>query len=118
MPQARRWCCGTCALGTTRCIALRWLAAIERAWWALAALGTCAFGGHAAVRPQYGGVLRVELRAASVSLEPARWRAGSADFATSERLAALLFDRLVSLDNYGRFQPQLATEWTHDAAAK
>jgi ABC-type transport system substrate-binding protein len=69
-------------------------------------------------RPQYGGVLRVELRAASVNLNPAKWKAGSADFATNQRLAELLFDRLVTLDNYGRFQPQLATEWSHDASAK
>jgi peptide/nickel transport system substrate-binding protein len=72
----------------------------------------------AAERPQYGGVLRVDLRAASVNLNPAKWKAGSADFATNQRLAELLFDRLVALDNYGRFQPQLATEWSHDAAAK
>src|SRR5215831_4087811 len=69
-------------------------------------------------RPQYGGVLRVELRAASVNLNPAKWKAGSADVATNQRLAELLFDRLVALDNYGKFQPQLATEWSHDAAAK
>ena len=69
-------------------------------------------------RPQYGGVLRVELRAASFTLNPRRWKAGSADYATNERLAALVFDRLVSLDNYGRFQPQLSTEWSHNSAAK
>ena len=84
----------------------------------LAALSVSAAGVAGAARPQYGGVLRVELRAASVSLEPARWKAGSPDLASSQRLADLLFDRLVWLDNYGRFQPQLATEWTHDAAAR
>jgi ABC-type transport system substrate-binding protein len=73
---------------------------------------------HAAARPQYGGVLRVELRASSVNLHPAKWRAGSADFATNQRLAELLFDRLVTLDNYGRFQPQLATGWSHDSSVK
>jgi peptide/nickel transport system substrate-binding protein len=72
----------------------------------------------AAARPQYGGVLRVELRAPAANLNPAKWKAGSPDFASNERLAQLLFDRLVALDNYGRFQPQLATEWSHDAAAK
>ncbi len=35
-----------------------------------------------------------------------------------ERMGALVYDRLVALDNYGRFQPQLATEWSHDAAFK
>jgi ABC-type transport system substrate-binding protein len=74
--------------------------------------------GIGAVQPQYGGVLRVELRAATANLNPAKWKAGSGDFATNERLAELVFDRLVTLDNYGRFQPQLATEWSHDAAAK
>jgi peptide/nickel transport system substrate-binding protein len=38
--------------------------------------------------------------------------------ATNEKLGALVFDRLVALDNYGRFQPQLATEWSHDAGFK
>ena len=71
-----------------------------------------------AARPQYGGVLRVEVHAASVAMNPRRWKAGTADYATNERLAELAFDRLVSLDNYGRFQPQLATEWSHDSAAR
>ena len=37
---------------------------------------------------------------------------------TDERMGALVYDRLVALDNYGKFQPQLATEWSHDAAFK
>lgn len=68
--------------------------------------------------PQYGGTLRVELRAAAVSLDPRQWKAGSAELATNEKLGALVYDRLMALDNYGRFQPQLATEWSHDAAFK
>jgi len=60
----------------------------------------------------------VELRATSVSLDPREWKVGTPDFATAEKLGALVFDRLVALDNYGRFQPQLATEWSHDAAFK
>ncbi len=71
-----------------------------------------------ATRPQYGGVLRVELRASSVTLNPRRWKSGSPEYATNQRLADLIFDRLVSLDNYGRFQPQLATDWSHDSFAK
>jgi ABC-type transport system substrate-binding protein len=58
----------------------------------------------------------VELRAASVSLDPREWKLGSAEFATDEKMGALVYDRLVALDNYGRFQPQLAAEWSHDAA--
>jgi peptide/nickel transport system substrate-binding protein len=68
--------------------------------------------------PQYGGTLRVELRAASVSLDPREWKAGAMESATDEKMGALVFDRLVALDNYGRFQPQLATEWSHDAGFK
>src|SRR5262249_52761148 len=30
----------------------------------------------------------------------------------------LVFDRLIALDNYGRFAPQLATEWSHDASCR
>ena len=72
----------------------------------------------AATHPKYGGTLRVEVHAASVSLDPREWRPGSLDSATNEKLAELLFERLVGLDNYGRFQPVLATEWSHDNANK
>src|SRR5215475_12827528 len=101
-----------------RCIALRSPVAIRDLCCAFALCCVTAAGIGGAARPQYGGVLRVELRAASLNLNPAKWKAGSADFASNERLAELLFDRLVVLDNYGRFQPQLATEWSHDAGAK
>jgi hypothetical protein len=73
---------------------------------------------NAATHPLRGGTLRVELRVTSVSLDPREWKVGTLDFATAEKLGALVFDRLVALDNYGRFQPQLATEWSHDAAFK
>jgi peptide/nickel transport system substrate-binding protein len=72
----------------------------------------------AAEHPRYGGTLRVELPTASVSLDPREWRAGSLESATSEKLAALVFERLVALDNYGRFQPVLAAEWSHDGSSK
>jgi peptide/nickel transport system substrate-binding protein len=72
----------------------------------------------ASTPPRYGGTLKVELRATSVSLDPREWKAGTAEFATNEKMGALVFDRLVALDNYGRFQPQLAVEWSHDAAFK
>src|SRR5580658_9628279 len=72
----------------------------------------------AAENPRYGGTLRVELPLASVSLDPREWQAGSLDSAASEKLAALVFERLVALDNYGRFQPVLATEWSHDGSNK
>lgn len=72
----------------------------------------------AAARPRYGGTLRVELRAAGVSFNPRDWHLGSLEAATNEKLAELVFERLVALDNYGRFQPVLATEWSHDGSNK
>jgi ABC-type transport system substrate-binding protein len=60
----------------------------------------------------------VEVRATAISLDPREWKLGSAEFATDEKMGALVYDRLVALDNYGRFQPQLAAEWSHDAAFK
>jgi Bacterial extracellular solute-binding proteins, family 5 Middle. len=97
---------------------LRWLAAIKGLAGGIAVCCAMAPLARAAARPRYGGVLRVELRAASANLNPVKWKAGSGEFAANSRLAELLFDRLVVLDNYGRFQPQLATEWSHDVAAK
>lgn len=71
-----------------------------------------------AKNPKYGGTLRVEIRANSISLDPRDWQPGNFSTAENEKLAALVYDRLVSLDDYGRFQPQLATEWSHDATAR
>jgi peptide/nickel transport system substrate-binding protein len=68
----------------------------------------------AARHPQYGGTLRVELNAARIALDPRQWQPGSPEAALGQQFAALVFDRLVSLDNYGRFQPQLAVSWNHD----
>jgi peptide/nickel transport system substrate-binding protein len=75
-------------------------------------------GASAATHPRYGGTLRVEMPAASVSLDPREWRAGSLESAANEKVAALVFERLVALDNYGRFQPLLAVEWSHDSSSK
>jgi len=36
----------------------------------------------------------------------------------SIKMGSLVFERLIALDNYGRFQQQLAAEWSHDAASK
>lgn len=91
---------------------LRWLVAIS------AALVALVCGDLQAAPPHYGGTLHVKLRAASVSLDPREWTPGSLAFAASEKLAGLVYDRLVTLDDYGKFQPALATEWTHDAANK
>lgn len=73
---------------------------------------------YPATSPRYGGTLHLELAAPKASLDPREWQAGSVESATNEILAALVYDRLVTLDNYGRFRPVLATEWSHDASNK
>ena len=72
----------------------------------------------ASKHPKYGGTLRVELQVAKVSLDPREWKPGSVSAAENEKLATLVYDRLVTLDDYGRFQPVLAQEWSHDASSK
>jgi peptide/nickel transport system substrate-binding protein len=73
---------------------------------------------HAATRPHYGGTLRVEMRERVASLDPRQWPADSEASAAAERLASLVFERLVTLDENGRPQPQLAAWWEHDAEMK
>lgn len=76
------------------------------------ALAPCGREGRAATRPRYGGTLRIEMQAAAVSHVPADWRAVGA---VEDRIAVLLYDRLVRFDDAGRVQPALALSWQHDA---
>ena len=69
---------------------------------------------RAASRPRYGGELRVETAASIDRLDPAATSATPAQHALLERLAPLVFDRLVRIDSSGEFVPQLATTWQHD----
>jgi len=96
---------------------LRWLAA-SRGGAALLTVLVCAQASFGSTKPRYGGTLRVEFLAQSIAIDPRTWKAGSREFGTNERLAALVFDRLVSVDSYGRFVGQLATEWSHDASSR
>jgi len=89
-----------------------WLAAISAALFAL--LGSSPT--QATKRPRYGGTLRVELSVTSVSLDPRTWKPGSVAAAANEKLAALIYDRLVTLDDYGHFRPALAVDWSHDTS--
>lgn len=68
----------------------------------------------AATRPRYGGALRVEMQAAVRSLDPSQPPAGAA----KAKLAALVFDRLVRLDENGIPKSSLALSWKHDAERK
>src|SRR5512146_2859785 len=64
-----------------------------------------ALGAMAATRPHYGGTLRLEMRAAPVSLDPVQADASAA------KLIPWLFDNLVSLDAGAAPQPALARSW-------
>ena len=99
-----------------RCIRSLWLAGISAIAIVLM-LAICGSVG-ATKRPRYGGTLRVQLHVASLSLDPREWKPGSVSAADGERLGSLLYDRLFTLDEFGRFQPALATEWSHDGPAK
>lgn len=79
------------------------------AWLPLAVLSASAVCG-AAVRPRYGGTLRVETRAAPAALDP-----GAGDSAAP---ASLVFETLVYIDAAGVPQPRLAISWQHDAGAR
>src|SRR5713226_5248690 len=73
---------------------------------------------HAATRPHYGGTLRLEMRARVASLDPREWPADSTGAAAAERLASLVYDRLVRVHENGRVQTALAVSWQHDADSK
>jgi peptide/nickel transport system substrate-binding protein len=60
----------------------------------------------------------VQLRTATLSLDPREWKTGSVAAADGQRLGSLLYERLVTLNEFGRFEPGLATEWWHDGAAR
>jgi peptide/nickel transport system substrate-binding protein len=96
----------------------RWHVAIKRSALAVLICAIVVSVPQCAERQRYGGILRVELPTTSVSLDPREWKVGAVESARDEKMGALVFDRLVTLDNYGRFQPQLATEWSHDAGFK
>ena len=93
---------------------LLWFAAISAAL----LLSLAAPAASATKRPRYGGTLRVEMLASAVTLDPREWKSGSLSAREDEKLAALVYDRLVTLDDYGKFQAALAIEWSHDAAVK
>ena len=73
---------------------------------------------QAATRPHKGGTLRVLMAAQPRSLDPRTPPLEPRAQAAAEKLVPLMFDRLVTIDEKGRPQPQLATGWQHDAAFK
>src|SRR5512146_1801036 len=77
-------------------------------------LGLCA-PAHASSRPRYGSVVRVLLHDRVNSLDPA----ADEDYpATRDRMAALVFETLTSMDAQGRVQPRLADSWSSDPSKR
>jgi peptide/nickel transport system substrate-binding protein len=68
----------------------------------------------ASLQPRYGGTLRIQMHGRVATIDP---RQSSPDSATN-RLAALVFDRMAHFDDHGLPQPMLAVSWEHDAQAK
>lgn len=73
---------------------------------------------ESARRPRFGGALRLEMRALVRSLDPMETPSDPVEAAASERILSLVFDRLVSLDEYGRLKPSLAASWESDGAKR
>jgi len=65
---------------------------------------------RAETRPHYGATLRMAMRAAPTSLDPAQ-----PDWMASRNLFPLVFDTLITFDQRGRLQPALATSWGAEA---
>ena len=74
----------------------------------IAAVSLLAGATSAAVRPRYGGTLRLTTSAAPVSIDPA---SSTAVTLSVRNLYRLMFDTLVVLDSRGKPQPAVATSW-------
>ncbi|HEY3973069.1 MAG TPA: ABC transporter substrate-binding protein [Candidatus Sulfotelmatobacter sp.] len=79
---------------------------------AVSAIFIAALAAHAETRPQYGGVLRIAMRAAPTSLDPAD---SQSDSFTRRSITLLMFDTLVTYDENSGLQPSLAASWQESA---
>jgi peptide/nickel transport system substrate-binding protein len=78
-------------------------------WLVVSSLLAVPLAAVAEVRPQYGGTLRVTMRVAPQSLDPAD--STQPDSFARRSLTKLMFDTLVTTDENGRPQGSLATSW-------
>ncbi|HUA14809.1 MAG TPA: ABC transporter substrate-binding protein [Verrucomicrobiae bacterium] len=78
-------------------------------WLAISSVVTAAILTRAETRPQYGGTLRVAMRAAPVSLDPAD--SAQADSFAQRSMTLLMFETLVRTDDNGHVQACLADTW-------
>ena len=73
-----------------------------------------ASGGEAAVRPRYGGTLRIETLALLTSLDPKEVSNNEAEAIARQRILPLVFETLVGIDAESRAHPRLAVAWQSD----
>jgi len=78
---------------------------------AISSLLLVAAGAYAGSRPRYGGTVRVLLHDKVFSIDPLSEEDHPA---ARDRLAALVFETLTSIDAQGRVRPQLAASWHAD----
>ena len=71
-----------------------------------------AVAAPASTRPHYGGTLRISMREAPASLDPAD--SDQAGMFAAPGLSRLIFDTLVTRDVRGQAQPALAASWQAD----
>jgi ABC-type transport system substrate-binding protein len=83
-----------------------------------AAILLLASGAAASTSPQFGGILRVQISDHVANIDPRQWPSDSLSAAAAEKLASLVFDRLVRFDDHGMPQPMLAVSWQQDDNAK
>src|SRR5947209_19805533 len=84
---------------------------MKRFGWQLLAVSSVMLStvGQAAIRPQYGGTVRVMTRSALNTLDPADSSQPQSVFRRG--LDRLLYDNLVTIDDFGHLQPALAPSW-------
>jgi ABC-type transport system substrate-binding protein len=75
-------------------------------------------GAAASTSPKFGGILRVQMSARIATIDPRQWPADSLRAASTEKLASLIFDRLMRFDDHGMPQAALAVSWQHDVRSK
>ncbi len=90
-----------------------------RSFLLLAILSVLALAGtRAAERPRSGGMLRVELGASVISLDPAVRAASASEADAKSDLAGLVFESLVRLDTTGAPQPALFDRVDKDSTSR
>ena len=69
----------------------------------------------AALRPEYGGALRVYLRARIADADPANWPSSAWDREAKTRILEQVYEPLVTLDDTGKAAPALASSWQSES---